>query len=151
MSITTTISALQARHAALNLRAPTNPPDVVEGALCPLVVVDAMNALTQWQAYEGDLAIERRLYKVRLLTELVGYNTGVYEARGRAGGQLDTLLASYRADPRISATVTILIEAADGLRDTGVLPHPGKDNAVRYGDRQFVGAELELMIEERYE
>jgi hypothetical protein len=150
MSVGDVIAAFQARHAALGFRAPANQPDTAEG-LGTIVVVDPMNATTTWQAHAGDLTIERRIYRVRLLQEKVGFGTGVYEARARAVASLDALLASYRGDPRVTATAAIQIEASDGLRDTGVLPHPGKDNAVRYGEALYVGAEFDLMIEERYE
>jgi len=152
MSISATIAALQLRHAAISgvATAPAETPATLPDANCPCILVDPMEATTRWDAHRGSnrRAVVRR-YRVRGLVLRAGLGTGVSQARTTAATLLDAVLAGYVAAPDLSSTTEILITEAEGVRDSGVRPHPGQANVIVHGDEGWVGFEVDLLIEER--
>lgn len=152
MTIAATIAALQTRHAALSgvATAPARTPDTVPAANCPAVLVDADAAETRWAAHGGNVYATRRTYVVRILAQPAGLGASVGQGRALAATVLDACLASYVADPVLASGVEIVIDQPGAVRDSGVLPGAGREDAVRHGADLFVGAEIRLLIEERY-
>lgn len=151
MSITDVLTALQIRHAALAgvLWAPPFAPDTLPSAHCPCVLVDALEGTTQWRAHAGNVSVEERTYLVRLLVSPIGLGTPE-QNRATTAAILGALIASYRSDVTVGTTAAIVIDRAGAVKDTGPRPY-GNQAAVQAFDQLFYGAEIRLLIEERYD
>lgn len=151
MSIATVTAALQARHLAVaGVRtAPVHSPDSVPGANLPCVLVDALPGETRWRSHAGNVYATRRTYRVRGLIKEAGTGTGIFEAREQAATILDAVLTALVAAPELTSAAAIVVDEPGALRDSGVLPHPGSDNAVVHGASAFVGFTLDVVIDER--
>lgn len=150
MSITSALAALQARHALITgvHTAPDYAPDTMPAGNLPCVLVDPLEGATQWRAHAGNVAVEERTYLVRLLVAPLGLGTPEQQ-RALTVTILDALLTSYRATPTVGASGTIQIEKPGGVRDTGPRPF-GPSAPVAFGSESYYGAEIRLLIEERY-
>lgn len=151
MSIASTITALQARHALIAnvTSAPDYAPDTMPAGNLPCVLVDALDGQTQWRAHAGNVAVEERTYLVRLLVAPLGLGTPEQQ-RALTVTILGDLLASYRGNVAASSAATIQIEKPGGVRDTGPRPF-GPNGPVVFGAESYYGAEVRLLIEERYD
>ena len=150
MSIAAIVTALQTRHALIaGVRtAPDYAPDTMPAGNLPCVLVDPLEGATQWKAHAGNVSVEERTYLVRLLVAPLGLGTPEQQ-RALTVTILDALLTSYRATPTVGASGTIAIEKPSGVRDTGPRPF-GPNGPVMFGSEPYDGAEIRLLIEERY-
>lgn len=150
MSIAAVLTALQARHALIAdvQTAPAYAPDTMPAGNLPCILADALEGATQWRAHAGNVAVEERTYLVRVLVAPLGLGTPEQQ-RARTVALLDALLASYRAEPAVGSSATVQIDKPGGVRDSGPRPF-GPNGPVAFGAESYYGAEIRLVIEERY-
>jgi len=151
MSISGVLTALQVRHAALAdvNWAPEFAPDTLPSGNCPCILVDALEGTTQWKAHAGNVSVCERTYMVRLLTSPTGLGTPE-QNRALTVSILDDLLESYRTTASVGTSATIAIERAGAVKDSGPRPYGNQGPIQAFGE-SFYGAEIRLLIEERYD
>lgn len=147
MSISEIITAMQARHAAIEgvTSAPTAYPTGLNNADLPLMLTDALKGKTDWESHGGDLALETRAYRVRCFCLPGGLGVGFDQGKQQAITMLDAVLASYRENPDLTETAAIKIEM--GVEDSGVK----SDMQYTDPDTKYYGFELLVSVEERWE
>lgn len=143
MTISTILTALQARHAAITgvKTAPTTYPASIEASDCPYVLTDPWRGKTSWDSHGGDLAISERIYRVRVFYQPAVFNLD--QGKQGAIALLTAMLAGYTSDDTVTSEAAILIER--DIEDSGVV------EALPYGENQYIGFTVLLPIEERDE
>jgi hypothetical protein len=143
MTITTIITALQSRHAAVDgvATAPTAYPASIEASDCPCVLVDPWRGKTSWDSHGGDLAIAERLCRVRVFYQPAAFNLD--QGKQGAIALLEAMLADYRANATLTDSAAILLER--DIEDTGIVEN------LPYGENTYHGFTIVLPVEERIE
>lgn len=145
MTVASTISSLQARHALLSgmKTAPAAYPVSLPASDLPMAITDLVKGRSEWETHQGDYAKDEQQYLVRVFALPITQGQGIDQGKQACLTLLQTFLNSYKDSPTINSTTAILIER--GIEYN--IPRDG----IAYAETAYYGFNIVLSVEERDE
>lgn len=145
MSVTSIITAMQTRHAAISgvKTAPTVYPASLHPSDLPLLLTDLTTFEEHQEAHDEDETVLDAVFRVRGFCQ--PSNLGSFDQGKQAiHTLLDAVLADYRLDAGLSSAVFIRTDVRGGVRGRVV-------NDLAYGEGTFYGFEISVQVQERFD
>jgi hypothetical protein len=140
MSISTVITALQAKNAAITgiTSAPTAMPAALNTAAMPIALV--FPGVAQWSSAAIGLNEVVRTYIVRVYVEPVGQGQGVDEGFQAAAPIMDAIGTAYLADPTLGGAITHFNSISD----------MGLDGVLMFAGNTYRGFEFQVSVTSKW-